>query len=84
MCDYIEYFIDDNYLCVLMEYFEGIKLSDLINERKEYIHKIFRNNMILCNLEIINFFTQIALAIRHLHTRNIIHKHLTTEVYFFI
>lgn len=56
-------------LCIVMDFAEG---GDLANKIKEARGVYFKENMIL------DWFTQIALAIKHCHDRKIIHRDLKT------
>jgi NIMA (never in mitosis gene a)-related kinase len=59
-------------LCIVMEYADGGDLQTKIKKVKE--EKSF-----LSEDEVLNFFTQICLAIKHLHDRKILHRDLKSQ-----
>ena len=59
-------------LCIVMEYADGGDLQSKIKEKKESKSK-FKED------EILNIFTQIWLAIKHLHDRKILHRDLKSQ-----
>ena len=50
-----------------MEYADGGELSDMIRNRRQERHPFPEE-------EILNYFTQICLALKHCHDRNILHR----------
>lgn len=54
-------------LCIVMDYCDG---GDLQNRIKEQRGKIFSEN------QIIEWFTQVCLGLKHIHDRKIIHRDL--------
>lgn len=59
-------------LCIVMEYADGGDLQSIIKEAKEQKKYLSEN-------EILNYFTQICLAIKHLHDRKILHRDLKSQ-----
>ncbi|EGR27132.1 protein kinase domain protein [Ichthyophthirius multifiliis] len=57
-------------LCIVMDYCDG---GDLSNKIKEYKGKYIPENQIL------DWFTQICLSLKHIHDRKIIHRDLKTQ-----
>ncbi|ORX93540.1 kinase-like protein, partial [Basidiobolus meristosporus CBS 931.73] len=70
---YKESFIENGYLCIVTEYADGGKqigdLHSLIQKRREYFEED----------QIMSWFTQIALALSHIHNMNIIHRDVKTQ-----
>jgi NIMA (never in mitosis gene a)-related kinase len=54
-------------LCIVMEYAEGGDLAMKIKDQKS---QLFKENLVL------DWFTQMSLAIKHCHDRKIIHRDL--------
>lgn len=63
-------FKTESYLNIVMEYADGGDLNKIIRETKG---SHFPENQIL------NWFTQICLAIKHIHDRKIIHRDLKCQ-----
>lgn len=57
------------FLNVVMEYADDGELADKIKEKK-------RTGQVFTEEEILNYFTQICLAIKHCHDRKILHRDL--------
>ena len=66
----IESFVDKDNLNIVMEYADGGDLSKKIKDSKDHQ---FNENQIL------NWFTQLCLAIKHVHDRKIIHRDLKSQ-----
>ncbi|XP_043910354.1 serine/threonine-protein kinase Nek8 [Protopterus annectens] len=68
--EYYENFLEDKALMIAMEYAPGGTLA-------EYIQK--RCNSLLDEETILHFFTQILLALHHVHNKQILHRDLKTQ-----
>ena len=55
-----------------MEYADGGELSDMIRTRRQ-------NREPFAEEEILNYFTQICLALKHCHDRKILHRDLKSQ-----
>lgn len=69
---YRESFIEKKALCIVMDYADGGNLYTMINDykaRKEYIPETL----------VLDIFSQICLAIEHVHSKNILHRDLKTQ-----
>jgi NIMA (never in mitosis gene a)-related kinase len=64
-----EYFKFENKICIVIDYCEGGDMSTLIKGVKDH----FSENQIL------DWFLQICLAVKHLHEQNILHRDLKSE-----
>eukprot|EP00775_Hariotina_reticulata_P007388 gene7388-7597_t len=71
-CRYIECFKQDDFLYIVMEYCEEGELASLIADRAKAEHPFSEQ-------EIMFMFTQIALAVWHVHSRNILHRDLKSQ-----
>ena len=60
------------HLNLVMEYADGGELADLVRERRRAGDSFTED-------EILNYFTQICLAIKHCHDRKILHRDLKTN-----
>lgn len=67
---YKDSFVEAGALCIIMEYADG---GDLY----EYIKK--RAGMLLPEAQILDWFVQICLALKHVHDRKILHRDLKTQ-----
>eukprot|EP00730_Choanoeca_flexa_P005126 TRINITY_DN11882_c0_g1_i14.p1 TRINITY_DN11882_c0_g1~~TRINITY_DN11882_c0_g1_i14.p1 ORF type:complete len:504 (+),score=113.61 TRINITY_DN11882_c0_g1_i14:142-1653(+) len=63
---------DQNQLCIVMQFCEGGDLSQRIQAQADEGGYFTEN-------QIMNWFTQIALAIQYLHTQKILHRDLKTQ-----
>ena len=64
--------VEDGSLNILMEFAERGELYTLIQKRKSQ-YKLFSED------EIMNFFVQIALAVSHIHDKNVLHRDLKSK-----
>lgn len=69
---YRESFMDKRCLCIVMDYADGGDIYTKIAKQKQ-IGKGFSENQIL------DWFVQICLAIKHMHDRKILHRDLKTQ-----
>eukprot|EP00826_Nyctotherus_ovalis_P013579 TRINITY_DN1369_c0_g1_i5.p1 TRINITY_DN1369_c0_g1~~TRINITY_DN1369_c0_g1_i5.p1 ORF type:complete len:312 (-),score=98.09 TRINITY_DN1369_c0_g1_i5:47-982(-) len=77
---YRESFIDKQYverdcsrcLCIVMDFADGGDLYTKINQRKK-LGKLFPEE------QVINWFLQMALALKHIHSHRILHRDLKTQ-----
>uniref|UniRef100_A0AC35TZZ8 Protein kinase domain-containing protein n=1 Tax=Rhabditophanes sp. KR3021 TaxID=114890 RepID=A0AC35TZZ8_9BILA len=67
---YIDYFIYDSSVCIVMQYAEGGTLSKFIQDQGE---RLIDENVAL------DYFTQITMAVDYLHNKNILHRDLKTQ-----
>ena len=66
-------FRDKNFcLNLVMEYADGGELSDMIRQRRQ-------DREPFAEEEILNYFTQICLALKHCHDRKILHRDLKSQ-----
>ena len=66
---YVESFIDNGFLIIIMEYCELKDLACLINSRRAKDQKFTET-------EIMNYFIQLCLSIEYVHSRQILHRDL--------
>lgn len=64
--------VEDGSLNIFMEFAERGELYTLIQKRKSQ-YKLFTED------EIMNFFVQIALAVRHIHDKSVLHRDLKSK-----
>ena len=69
---YRESFIEKRHLCIVMDYANGGDLSTRINQQRQ-------KNQYFSEDQILDWFVQIALAIKHIHDRKILHRDLKTQ-----
>ncbi|KAL4427207.1 hypothetical protein ABPG74_022294 [Tetrahymena malaccensis] len=69
---YRESFIEKRCLCIIMEYAQGGDLYTKIAKQKE-------KGQLFSEKQIIDWFVQMALAIKHVHDRKILHRDLKTQ-----
>lgn len=67
---YVDNFEEDNFLYIVMEYADGGDLAGLITKRAG---KLFTEG------EVLKYFIEIALAIKHIHEKHILHRDLKTQ-----
>jgi NIMA (never in mitosis gene a)-related kinase len=68
---YHDSFIEKSWLCIVMEYCEGGDLQKLIQAQRE--HGFFTEQQIL------TWFTQMCLALQHMHSKKILHRDLKPQ-----
>jgi NIMA (never in mitosis gene a)-related kinase 1/4/5 len=69
---YVESFVENSKLFIVMEYADGGDLSYTIGKRKK-INSLFPEN------ELMRIFVQICLALKHVHDHNILHRDLKSQ-----
>lgn len=69
---YKESFLEKRALCIVMDYADGGDLYALIGSHKS-------KKVLMPESEIISIFAQICLAIRHVHSKRILHRDLKTQ-----
>ena len=69
---YKESVLDNDTLSIVMEYCDGGDLNTVINETDA-------DGKRLSEEQILFWFTQIAMAIRYIHSKNILHRDLKTQ-----
>ncbi len=69
---YRESFIEKRCLCIVMDYCDGGDMYTKINQQKQKI-ELFSEEQIL------DWFVQLALAIKHVHDRKILHRDIKTQ-----
>ncbi|CAJ0946421.1 unnamed protein product, partial [Mesorhabditis belari] len=67
---YYSYFKYDNTLAIVMQYAEGGTMERMIQEQRgEHFHES----------SVLDFFTQILIALHHMHSKSIVHRDLKTQ-----
>ncbi len=69
---YKESFLEQNVLCIVMNFADGGDLYNMINHYKK--RKTFMPESL-----ILKIFTQICLALQHVHSKRILHRDLKTQ-----
>lgn len=69
---YRESFIEKRCLCIVMDYADGGDLYTKINQHK-------KNKELFTEDEILDWFVQIALALKYIHDRKILHRDIKTQ-----
>ena len=69
---YRESFMDKKFLCIVMDYADGGDMYKKIEYQKK-TKKLIPENQLL------DWFVQMALAIKHIHDRKILHRDLKTQ-----
>jgi NIMA (never in mitosis gene a)-related kinase 1/4/5 len=69
---YVESFVENSKLYIVMEYADGGDLSAAIQRKK-------KSNEFWNEDEVMRIFVQICLALKHVHDRNIIHRDLKSQ-----
>ena len=75
ICSYVESFLNaprNDILYIVMDYADGGDLSGAVSRRKK-ARKPFTEN------EVMNMFVQICLALKHVHSRKILHRDLKSQ-----
>jgi NIMA (never in mitosis gene a)-related kinase len=67
-----EFYFDKNFVYIVMDYADGGDLSIKIKQQREK-NTFFQEDLIL------NWFTQICLAIKHIHDRKILHRDIKSQ-----
>ena len=70
--NYRESFVDAGLLCIIMDYAERGDLYQMIGRQKQS-KTLFSETLVM------RWFTQIALALKHIHDRHILHRDLKTQ-----
>lgn len=73
---YIDYFTSDNHLAIVMQYAEGGTLEKLINER---VIKESNTKEHFPEKTVLEYFTQILIALDHMHSKHIVHRDLKPQ-----
>mmetsp|Transcript_29160 Transcript_29160/g.83581 ORF Transcript_29160/g.83581 Transcript_29160/m.83581 type:complete len:402 (+) Transcript_29160:72-1277(+) len=69
---YWESFMNDRYLCIVMDYCEG---GDLW----QYIAQCRRNRTPVIEPQVVRWFTQMCLALKYMHEKNVLHRDIKTQ-----
>jgi len=69
---YVESFVENSKLFIVMEYADGGDLSTTIAKRK-------KTNALWSENEVMRIFVQICLALKHVHEHNILHRDLKAQ-----
>jgi len=69
---YVESFVENSKLFIVMEYADGGDLSTTIAKRK-------KSNAVWSENEVMRIFVQICLALKHVHEHNILHRDLKSQ-----
>lgn len=69
---YTESFVKDHVLCIVMDYCEGGDLWQYIAKRKSQRSSI-------AEVQVLRWFTQMSLALKHMHDKNILHRDIKTQ-----
>jgi len=69
---YSESFVHDQVLCILMDYCEGGDLWQYIAQRR-------RNRSTIGEPQVVRWFTQMCLALKHMHDKNVLHRDIKTQ-----
>ena len=69
---YRESFIERGHLCIVMDYADGGDLSMKISQQRQ-------KGQLFSESQILDWFVQIVLAIKHIHDRKILHRDLKTQ-----
>ena len=70
---YYESFIDaDNNLCIVMEFAENGELEQYLNRRKQQGQPLSQD-------EVLEWFIQLCLGLKHIHDHRILHRDLKCE-----
>jgi serine/threonine protein kinase len=69
---YRDTFVDDEYLCIVMEYADGGDLGT-------HIQRATSGGEAFTEEQILQWFVQLALALNHLHERGVLHRDLKTQ-----
>ncbi|XGW19498.1 hypothetical protein V3C99_003390 [Haemonchus contortus] len=67
---YYDYFVFENQLAIVMQYAEGGTMERLVQEQK---------GVNFPESQVLNYFTQILIALNHIHSKSIVHRDLKTQ-----
>ncbi|KAK6020652.1 hypothetical protein OSTOST_13691 [Ostertagia ostertagi] len=67
---YYDYFIFENQLAIVMQYAEGGTMERLVHDQK---------GVNFPESQVLNYFTQILIALNHIHSKSIVHRDLKTQ-----
>ncbi|VDO61411.1 unnamed protein product [Heligmosomoides polygyrus] len=67
---YYDYFIFENQLAIVMQYAEGGTMEKLVQDQK---------GVNFTETQVLNYFTQILIALNHIHSKSIVHRDLKTQ-----
>ncbi|KAK5977286.1 Serine/threonine-protein kinase nekl-2 [Trichostrongylus colubriformis] len=67
---YYDYFVFENQLAIVMQYAEGGTMEKLVQEQK---------GVNFPESQVLNYFTQILIALNHIHSKSIVHRDLKTQ-----
>jgi len=70
---YYEYFLESGSLCIVMQYAEGGTMAQMLVEQKEKL------GMTLPHMKVIDYFTQIVIALNYMHSKQVLHRDLKTQ-----
>lgn len=65
-------------LCIVMEYCEGGDLAKRIKDRQDK-HRTTGTYNYFSEDQVLNWFTQMSLAVKHVHDRKILHRDLKAQ-----
>lgn len=69
---YSESFVHDQVLCILMDYCEGGDLWQYIAQRR-------KQRQTISEPQVVRWFTQMCLALKHMHDKNVLHRDIKTQ-----
>jgi len=69
---YSESFVHDQVLCILMDYCEGGDLWQYIAAKK-------KQRLTISEPQVVRWFTQMTLALKHMHDKNVLHRDIKTQ-----
>ncbi|KHJ80264.1 hypothetical protein OESDEN_20062, partial [Oesophagostomum dentatum] len=69
---YYDYFVFENQLAIVMQYAEGGTMERLVQEQKVA-------GVNFPEAQVLNYFTQILIALNHIHSKHIVHRDLKTQ-----
>jgi NIMA (never in mitosis gene a)-related kinase len=69
---YSESFVYDQKLCIVMDYCEGGDLSQYVSARR-------RQRTTIPEPQVLRWLTQMSLALKHMHDKNVLHRDIKTQ-----
>lgn len=69
---YSESFVHDQMLCIIMDHCEGGDLQQYITQRR-------RQRSTIPESQVVRWFTQMCLGLKHMHDKNILHRDIKTQ-----